>query len=102
MKQYQKELDRWFKKKKWPYWTPHEILARLVEEMGEVARLINHLWGPKKKKSTEAEQDLEEEIGDVLYSLICLANSNGIDLDRAIRRSFDKTMTRDKDRFPVK
>jgi NTP pyrophosphatase (non-canonical NTP hydrolase) len=99
MKKYQQELAQWFRDNNWPYWTPHEILARLMEETGELARLVNHLHGPKKKKATEAEQDLEEEIGDIIYTLICYANSNNLDLDRAIQKSFDKSMTRDKDRF---
>jgi len=92
----------WYKEHGWPYWTPHEILARLVEETGELARLVNHIWGPKKKKATEAEQDLEEEIGDILYTLVCFANANNISLDGAIRKSLDKSTTRDKDRFTKK
>jgi NTP pyrophosphatase (non-canonical NTP hydrolase) len=99
MKKYQEELDKWFKEKNWPYWQPHEILARLFEEGGELARLVNHLHGPKKKKSEEAEQDLEEELGDIIYTLICFANSHNIDLDKAIRKSFDKVMKRDKNRY---
>ena len=99
MKKYQKELDKWMKSQKWEYWTPHEILVRLMEETGELARLVNHLYGPKKKKSTEAEQDVEEEIGDIIYTLICYANSNNIDLDRAIKKSFKKVIKRDKKRY---
>ncbi len=96
---YQAELDQWFKEKGWDYWKPHEIFTRLGEEVGEFARLINHLHGPKKKKAGEQEQDIEEEIGDILYTLICYANSNKLDLDRAIRKSFDKVIVRDKDRY---
>jgi len=99
MKKYQKELDEWFKSEGWEYWSPHEILARLMEETGELARLVNHLHGPKKKKSDEAEQNLEEEIGDIIYTLICYANSNNIDLDRAIKKSFAKVIRRDKNRY---
>ncbi len=99
MQKYQQELDAWFKEKNWPYWTPHEIMVRLIEETGELARLVNHVFGPKKKKLSEVEQDLEEEIGDVIYTLICFANSNNIDLDKAIRKSFDKVVSRDKDRY---
>lgn len=99
MDKYQKELDSWFKENGWEYWKPHEILARLFEEGGELARLINHLHGPKKKKKDEAEQDMEDEVGDVIYTLICLANSNNLDLDRAIRKSFDKVIKRDKNRY---
>lgn len=96
MDQYQKELDLWFKENNWPYWKPHEILARLFEEGGELARLVNHLYGPKKKKHDEAEQDLKEELGDIIYTLICFANSHHISLDEAIRKSFDKVMKRDR------
>ena len=99
MKKQQKELDLWMKSQKWEYWTPHEILARLMEETGEFARLINHIWGPKKKKSSEAEQSLEDEIGDILYTLICFANSNNIDLDKAAEKSLSKVIKRDKNRF---
>lgn len=99
MEKYQKELDEWFKKNNWPYWSPHEITARLFEEGGEFARLVNHIYGPKKKKSTELEQDMAEEIGDIIYTLICFANSNNISLDEAIRKSFDKVIKRDKNRF---
>ena len=99
MKKYQEELDKWFKENDWKYWPPLSILARLFEECGEFARLVNHLYGDKTKKKDEAEQDLEEEIGDIIYTLICFANSNNIDLDRAVRKSFDKVMRRDKDRY---
>jgi len=99
MKKYQKQLDAWMESQKWQYWTPHEILVRLMEETGELARLVNHLYGPKKKKSSEAEQDVEEEIGDIIYTLICYANSNNIDLDRAIKKSMAKVIKRDKNRY---
>lgn len=99
MQKYQQELDKWFKDNGWQYWPPLSILARLFEESGEFARLVNHLYGDKPKRSDEAEQNLEEEIGDIIYTLICFANSNGIDLDKAIRKSFDKVIKRDKNRF---
>jgi NTP pyrophosphatase (non-canonical NTP hydrolase) len=96
---FQKELDKWFKDNNWDYWSPHQILARLMEEVGEFARLVNHLHGPKKKKSTEAHQDIEVEIGDILYTLICYANANDINLDSAIKKSMDKVIKRDINRF---
>jgi NTP pyrophosphatase (non-canonical NTP hydrolase) len=99
MKKYQQELDQWFTKNDWKYWSPLSILARLVEEVGEFARLVNHMHGDKKKKDSETEQRMEEEIGDILYTLICYANSNNIDLDQAIEKSFDKVMKRDLKRF---
>jgi len=99
MKKYQKELDKWMQEQKWEYWTPHEITVRLMEETGEFARLVNHIWGPKKKKASEAEQNLEDEIGDILYTLICFANSNNLDLGRAIEKSMQKVIKRDKNRY---
>lgn len=99
MDTYQKEVDEWFKSQKWEYWEPLAITARLFEEGGEFARLVNHLYGPKKKKEDEQVQDIEEEIGDILYTLICFANSKNISLDVAIRKSLDKVTKRDKGRF---
>jgi len=99
MKKYQEEIDAWFKENGWKYWSPLSILARLYEECGEFARLVNHLYGDKRKKDEEKEQEIEEEMGDILYTLICFTNSNNIDLDRAIRKSMDKSVRRDKNRF---
>ncbi len=99
MEKYQKELDAFFKENKWPYWHQLSILARLVEEVGEFARLVNHKYGDKKKKKGEPEQDPEDELGDILYTLICYANANNLNLDRAIEKSFAKSIKRDKDRF---
>ncbi len=101
MDKHQKAVDRWFKKKKWPYWSPHEQFTRLIEEAGELARLLNHLYGPKKKKASELEQNLEEELGDILYTLICLGNGLNINLDKAIAKSMKKVASRDKNRYPA-
>ena len=95
----QKEIDKWYKKSKWPYWKPEWILARLVEEVGEFARMVNHEFGPKKKKATENKQELEDEFGDILYTLACFGNSNGIDMDTALKKSIHKAHNRDKNRF---
>ncbi len=99
MDTYQKEVDAWFIKEGWQYWEPLAIVARLFEEGGEFSRIVNHIYGPKKKKFEEEKQDLEEEIGDIIYTLICFANSHDINLDKAIRKSIDKVVTRDKGRF---
>lgn len=99
MNKEQEALHRWFLEQGWPYWSPHEILARLVEETGEFARLINHQYGPKKKKEGETVQDFEDEIGDILYALACFANTHNISLDAALARSIDKVQQRDKARF---
>jgi len=99
MKKYQKEVDKWFKENDWKYWSQLSILARLMEETGEFARLVNHLYGEKPKRSDEKEQELEEEMGDIIYTLICFANSNNIDLDKAIRKALNKVTKRDKNRY---
>lgn len=99
MNKFQKELDRYFKKEGWKYWHPLSQFTRLVEETGELARILNHLYGEKPKKASELNQELEEEIGDVVYTLICLANSTGVDIDEATKRSLDKVAKRDKGRY---
>ncbi|MDP3953849.1 MAG: MazG nucleotide pyrophosphohydrolase domain-containing protein [bacterium] len=99
MKKYQKEIDDWFKKNKWQYWRPLSILARLYEECGEFAREVNHLYGEKKKKKNEISKKIEEEMGDIVFTLMCFANSQGIDLGKAVKKSINKVKKRDKDRF---
>ena len=102
LKDIQKQVDEWAQQFKIPYWTPHEILARLTEETGELAREINHIYGPKKKKSTEELKDMENEIADIIFTLCCLANSKNINLDEAFKRVMDKCYGRDKDRYEKK
>lgn len=75
------------------------ITTRLMEQVGEFARLVNHLHGSKKKRQDEDTQDIELEIGDILFTLACYANSHDIDLDDAFQKSIDKVTKRDKDRF---
>jgi NTP pyrophosphatase (non-canonical NTP hydrolase) len=101
-KAYQKEVDIWAQQYETPYWQPLEILARLSEEVGEVARELNHQFGPKKRKLSEDNGNLSVEIADALFTLICLANSQGIDLDTSFKEVMDKCYGRDKDRFALK
>ena len=100
LKAYQKEVDNWIKKQmKTGYFPPLSIIARLAEETGELAREINHKYGPKKKKPTENKQDIGEEIADIFFTLICLANSLDIDIDDAFKKKMKKLKSRDKNRF---
>lgn len=101
-KKLQKDVDEWVNQYKVPYWKPLEILARLTEEVGEVARELNHKFGAKKKKLEEKEVELGVEIADVIFTLICLANSQRIDLDKEWKKVMDKCYKRDKDRFEKK
>ena len=102
LKDIQKEVDDWVSQYKIGYWGPHEILARLTEETGELAREINHIYGPKKKKSSEEKKDISNEISDIIFTLSCLANSLNIDLDESFERVMNKCYDRDGDRFEKK
>lgn len=79
------------------YWPPHANLARLVEEVGELARGINQIHGPKRVKDSEALTDIEVEFGDVLFALTCLANSLDIDLQNGFDAALAKYRERDEE-----
>lgn len=99
MKQVQKQVDEWVKQYRVPYWQPLEIMARITEEMGELARELNHRYGPKKKKSTEDTREICEEIGDIVFSLACLANSLELDIEDGFKKVMEKYRARDGERF---
>ena len=101
-KETQKEVNDWVKKLKIGYFKPLEILARLAEEVGELARELNHRFGPKKKKAIEDSKEVGDEIADVIFTLICLANSLHIDLDKSFNKMMDKLNGRDKNRWEKK
>ena len=92
-------VDEWIQAVGGGYWSPHENLARIAEEVGELARLINHLYGPKPKKADEAAQELGEEMADILFAVICLANSEGVDLGQSFERVLAKVWQRDRYRY---
>ena len=98
----QARVDAWIGRFEEGYWPPLANLARLTEEVGELARLLNHRFGPKTKKLDELEQDLGEEIADVLFVLIVIANDQGIDLGSALEKVLDKYRVRDGDRWVPK
>lgn len=98
----QKQIDDILQQYEKPYWEPLSNVARLAEEVGEVARIVNHKYGDKPKKPSETPDDLEDELADVLWSVICIANSEGVNLDKGIERAINKFVVRDKDRFKKK
>jgi len=102
LKEVQKQVDDWVTQYKIGYWKPHEILVRLMEETGELAREVNHLYGPKQKKQNECSQELTEEIADIIFTLSCLANSLKLDLNSAFQRVMEKCYSRDNDRWEKK
>jgi NTP pyrophosphatase (non-canonical NTP hydrolase) len=95
----QREVDAWIGQFREGYWPPLANLARLIEEVGELAREVNHRHGPKRKRADEPAGDLGLELGDVLFVLIALANEQGIDLGDALRRVLDKYRERDSERW---
>lgn len=98
----QKEVDRYISQFKEGYFSPLSMLARMTEEVGELAREVNHNFGEKPKKSTEEENSIELELGDILFITICFANSLGIDLTEAHDKVMHKFNTRDADRWTKK
>lgn len=102
MNKYQRRVHRWASKHKVPYWKPHEIMSRLTEEVGELAKEISHKYGPKKKKATEKAGSIDEEVGDNIFTLVCLCNREKIDFDKAFEMAMAKCYGRDKDRFEKK
>ena len=98
----QEEVHAYISQFKEGYFPPMELIARLSEELGELSREIQHKYGTKKKKNTEVEKELAEEMGDLFFVLICLANSEGIDLQQSLEKVLHKFNTRDKDRWTKK
>jgi NTP pyrophosphatase (non-canonical NTP hydrolase) len=98
----QAAVDQWISQYKEGYFSPLTNLARLTEEVGELAREINHRFGQKTKKADEPEGNLALELGDILFVVICLANSQKIDLDQAFASTLAKVRTSDADRWTRK
>jgi NTP pyrophosphatase (non-canonical NTP hydrolase) len=99
MRDLQTEVDEYISQFKEGYFSPLAMLARMTEELGELAREVNHQYGEKPKKSSEKDKAIEEEMGDMLFVLICFANSLNIDLEKAHDLVMNKFNTRDKDRW---
>jgi NTP pyrophosphatase (non-canonical NTP hydrolase) len=99
LREFQSEVDAWIQAVGGGYWSPHENLARIAEEVGELSRLVNHLYGPKPKKACEPGQELGEELADILFASICLANSQGIDLTDSLDLVLEKVWRRDRERY---
>jgi len=95
----QRAVDAWIGQFREGYWPPLSNLARLIEEVGELARELNHRYGHKPKKQDEPEQDLALELADILFVIIAIANEQKIDLEDAFRRTLEKYRVRDYERF---
>ena len=98
----QQSVDQWIKTIGVRYYNELTNTALLAEEVGEVARLMARLYGEQsfktKEKELSAKNDLEDEMADVLFVLICLANQTGVDLTQAFKNNIEKKSTRDAQR----
>lgn len=99
MKEMQEEVHAYISQFQEGYFSPLAMTARLTEELGELAREINHYYGEKPKKDTEENNPINEELGDLLFVMITLANSLGIDMEESFHSVMTKFKTRDKDRW---
>ena len=100
--QAQKIVDDWINQFEEGYWPPLSMLASLTEEVGELAREINNREKIKKKKTSELEMDISLELADILFSLICIANHYGVDLEESFKKVMEKYSIRDKKRWTKK
>lgn len=98
LKQAQSEVDQWIKTIGVRYFSELTNLAQLVEEVGELARIVSRTYGDQSFKGSESDLDLADEMADVMFVLICLANQTGVDLNEALVKNLAKKSTRDKDR----
>ncbi|NPA46465.1 MAG: nucleotide pyrophosphohydrolase [Chlorobi bacterium] len=97
-KEIQNEVDNWIKTVGVRYFNELTNMALLTEEVGEVARIIARRYGEQSEKPSDKEKDLGEELADVLFVAICLANQTGVDLDKAWSKRMENKTRRDKDR----
>ncbi len=95
----QAQVDAWISQFQEGYWPPLTNLARLIEEVGELAREMNHRFGEKTKRADEPDQDLALELADVLFVLLVIANEQGIDMEEALDRVLEKYRSRDGERW---
>ena len=98
----QRRVDAWISQFEEGYFHPLTNLCRLAEEIGELAREVNHRFGEKTKKQEEPDGDLAMEMADILFVLICMANREGIDLEAAFDRMMAKVERRDTSRWTKK
>lgn len=96
--QAQQTVDNWIKTTGVRYFSELTNMAILTEEVGEVARIISRKYGEQSFKASEENADLGDELADVLFVLICLANQTGVDLTAALNKNLEKKSIRDADR----
>lgn len=98
IKEAQEIVDKWIKEFGVRYFNELTNTAMLMEEVGEVARIMARRYGEQSEKESDKNKDLGDEMADVLFVLICLANQTGIDLEEAMRKNLEKKTNRDAER----
>jgi NTP pyrophosphatase (non-canonical NTP hydrolase) len=98
LKEAQEQVDQWIKTYGVRYFSELTNMAILTEEVGELARLMARTYGDQSFKESDKNRDLGDEMADVLWVLICLANQTGVDLTEALKKNIEKKTFRDKDR----
>ena len=98
LNQAQVEVDQWIKKYGVRYFSELTNMTILTEEVGELARIMARRYGDQSEKESDKNKDLGDEMADVLWVLICLANQTGVDLTEAFKKNLEKKTARDKDR----
>ena len=94
----QRQVDQWIKAHGVRYFNELTNMAILTEEVGEVARIMARRYGEQSEKESDKNKELGDEMADVLWVLICLANQTGVDLTKAFQQNLEKKTIRDKDR----
>lgn len=94
----QKQVDDWIKTVGVRYFNELTNMAQLTEEVGEVARIIARRYGEQSEKESDKNKDLGEELADVIFVAVCLANQTGVDLETAFQNKMKVKTDRDKDR----
>jgi NTP pyrophosphatase (non-canonical NTP hydrolase) len=98
IEQAQKTIDTWIKTNGVRYFNELTNMAILTEEVGEVARIISRKYGEQSFKESDKDKSLDDELADVLFVLMCIANQTGVNLTTALEKNLEKKTSRDKDR----
>ncbi|MFN6085631.1 MAG: nucleotide pyrophosphohydrolase [Fluviicola sp.] len=98
IKEAQAIVDKWIKEVGVRYFNELTNMAMLTEEVCEVSRIIARRYGEQSEKESDKNKDLGDELADVLFVLICLANQTGVDLEKALKRNLEKKTSRDSQR----
>ena len=99
LKSMQKQVDDWIKNEAGGYWEPLSIQAQITEESGELARVVNNLYGGRRKKVGDPETQIGSEISDLFFALVCMANYHNINLEEMWNKTISARCERDKNRY---